>query len=246
MHARRGRTLLTVSLVVALGVGGLLAPGPAAAAASPEQQVASLINAERARAGLPKLAMDTRLNAPAETWSSHLAKTKTFKHSTASWRLARINLYGWKSSGENIAAGFTSAAAVVDAWMHSAGHKANILAKAYKGIGVGYVAGGPYGHYWTVVFAVADPPIKKGAKPQLTGTVKVGKVLKARSGGWPKGTKLVWRWYRDGALINGATGSTYRLTSRDGGKKVQVKVAAFHKKYAPARLLSAAKKVKKR
>jgi uncharacterized protein YkwD len=60
--------------------------------------------------------------------------------------------YPGRMMGENIAAGQTSAAAVMQAWMNSPGHRANILNCGYKEVGVGYVAGGSMRHYWTQNF----------------------------------------------------------------------------------------------
>ena len=55
----------------------------------------------------------------------------------------------YRSAGENIAMGYATPAAVVEGWMNSAGHCANILNASYTQIGVGYVASG---HYWTQMF----------------------------------------------------------------------------------------------
>jgi uncharacterized protein YkwD len=55
----------------------------------------------------------------------------------------------YRSAGENIAHGQTSPQAVVNAWMNSSGHRANILNASFTQIGVGYVADG---HYWTQMF----------------------------------------------------------------------------------------------
>ena len=55
----------------------------------------------------------------------------------------------YRTAGENIAKGQRSAQEVVNAWMNSAGHRANILNKNFTHIGVGYVADG---NYWTQMF----------------------------------------------------------------------------------------------
>jgi len=55
----------------------------------------------------------------------------------------------YRSAGENIARGQTSPQAVVNAWMNSSGHRANILSSSFTQIGVGYVADGKY---WTQMF----------------------------------------------------------------------------------------------
>lgn len=55
----------------------------------------------------------------------------------------------FRSAGENIAKGYTTPQAVVNAWMNSAAHRANILNASFIKIGVGYVSGG---NYWTQMF----------------------------------------------------------------------------------------------
>lgn len=55
----------------------------------------------------------------------------------------------YRSAGENIAYGYSTPQSVVDGWMNSAGHRANILNSSYSRIGVGYVASG---NYWTQWF----------------------------------------------------------------------------------------------
>jgi len=63
--------------------------------------------------------------------------------------------YAWRGWGENIAAGQGSVAEVVDGWMKSDGHCANLMNAAYKDIGVACVAGNAsttYRTYWTQDF----------------------------------------------------------------------------------------------
>lgn len=55
----------------------------------------------------------------------------------------------YRTAGENIAYGQRTPKQVVDGWMNSSGHRANILNSSYTQIGVGYV---PNGHYWTQMF----------------------------------------------------------------------------------------------
>ena len=52
--------------------------------------------------------------------------------------------------GENIAAGFPTAAMVLMIWLNSDGHRANLLSPYFTEVGVGYVQGGHYDHYWTL------------------------------------------------------------------------------------------------
>jgi uncharacterized protein YkwD len=55
----------------------------------------------------------------------------------------------YRTAGENIAVGYTSPAAVVQGWMNSEGHRANILNASYTQIGMGYESAG---HHWTQMF----------------------------------------------------------------------------------------------
>lgn len=127
-----------------------------------EAQVLSLINAERASAGLGELLLDLGLDAAAEAHSLDLATNDCFTHDSCNgtnWA-TRIKTYYTPNSflGEIIAAGQPDAASVVDAWMNSDGHRANILGANFKVAGVGLVnglVGSTYRTYWTVDFGGA-------------------------------------------------------------------------------------------
>lgn len=144
------RTLVIALVAVLVGV---LGAAPASADQSADD-VAAQVNAQRAANGLGALVRDPALDAAATAWAQHMASTGTFAHSTNDFRLSYATP-GWTSCcGENIAAGYTSASAVMTAWMASSGHRANILG-SYTNIGVGHVAlsGSAYGDYWVQVFA---------------------------------------------------------------------------------------------
>jgi hypothetical protein len=154
---------IAVCLVAALGFATLTA-APAQAAAGVSSSVFSLTNAQRTKAGLKPLISDATLDAAAKAWAQQLASSCTFKHSTASWRTSRTAKAGWTATGENIAAGYTSASAVMSGWMGSSGHKANILNKSYTGLGVGYATGScGYKTYWVQIFGVGKTAGPAGA-----------------------------------------------------------------------------------
>jgi uncharacterized protein YkwD len=68
----------------------------------------------------------------------------------------RIRATGYPAPrSENIAAGQRTPAAVMDAWMHSAGHKANILDCTATQMGLAAATGGDFGTYWTQDFGTA-------------------------------------------------------------------------------------------
>lgn len=121
--------------------------------ASVEQEVVNLVNQERAKAGLSALKTDWELARVAEHKSQDMADKNYFSHTSPTYGspFNMMKNYGinYKSAGENIAQGQRSAAQVVDSWMNSAGHRANILNKNFTHIGVGYVA---EGNYWTQMF----------------------------------------------------------------------------------------------
>ncbi|RHW36185.1 LysM peptidoglycan-binding domain-containing protein [Lysinibacillus yapensis] len=121
--------------------------------ATAEQEVLNLVNKERANAGLPALKMDWELARVAEHKSQDMAAKNYFSHTSPTYGspFTMMKNYGiqYKAAGENIAMGQTSAQQVVNAWMNSSGHRANILNKSYTHMGVGYVQNG---HYWTQMF----------------------------------------------------------------------------------------------
>jgi len=95
----------------------------------------------------------------ARSHSKDMACNSFFSHtgsdgSSPSSRISREG-YSWSAVAENIAAGYGDPATVVAGWMGSQGHKDNILNPNYTEIGIGYVyvAGSPYGAYWTADFA---------------------------------------------------------------------------------------------
>ncbi|MGE7091805.1 SafA/ExsA family spore coat assembly protein [Lysinibacillus sp. NPDC048646] len=121
--------------------------------ATVEQEVVKLVNAERAKAGLPALKEDWELSRVAKYKSQDMHDKKYFSHTSPTYGspFAMMKSYGitYKSAGENIAMGQRSAAEVVKAWMNSEGHRANIMSKNFTHIGVGYVT---EGNYWTQMF----------------------------------------------------------------------------------------------
>lgn len=79
---------------------------------------------------------------------------------------------------------------------------------------------------------VAAGFITASPTPKVSGTAKVGKTLTAKPGTWDSGVKLSYRWYANGSSISGATKATFKLTSKQVGKKITVKVTATKTGYA--------------
>jgi len=137
------------------------APPPTTAAQAPSggtfaDQVVSLTNAQRASAGCPALTVSGTLTSVALAHSQDMAAHSYFEHNSQDGRTPFDRMtaagYAFRSAAENIAAGQRTPAEVVDAWMNSAGHRANILNCGLTQIGVGYATGGSFGTYWTQDF----------------------------------------------------------------------------------------------
>ena len=119
-------------------------------------QVLSLVNAERDKAGCNAVRSNSALNRAAQGHSADMAAQDYFSHTSKDGRTfsQRIRAAGYSGGtlGENIAAGQSTASAVMRSWMASSGHRANILNCRFTALGVGYARGGSYGYYWTQDF----------------------------------------------------------------------------------------------
>ncbi|UGB30823.1 CAP domain-containing protein [Metabacillus sp. B2-18] len=118
-----------------------------------EQQVVDLTNQERAKQGLPALKVDFTLSKVAREKSLDMQKNNYFSHTSPTYGspFDMMKKFGvtYRTAGENIAKGQRTPQEVVNAWMNSSGHRANILSSNFTHIGVGYVA---EGNYWTQQF----------------------------------------------------------------------------------------------
>jgi uncharacterized protein YkwD len=133
------------------------APGASAALAGESAaaaQVLSLVNEERSKVGCSPVAANSALTGLAQSYSEDMDARGFFDHTDPDGRTPwdRAEKAGISNlGGENIARGQADAAAVMDAWMNSPGHRANILNCDFKtlGVGVEFGSGGPW---WTQNF----------------------------------------------------------------------------------------------
>ena len=105
-------------------------------------EVVDLINVERTEANLDPLEIDRQLSEAAQAHTESMANDDFFSHygidgSSPFDRISDTG-YQYSTAAENIAAGYQTPEAVVEAWMGSAGHRANILNSDLTEIGVGY------------------------------------------------------------------------------------------------------------
>ena len=129
---------------------------PAADTAS--ETVVVRTNLERKKLGLPQLARSNRLMRAAQIQADQMAAALTMSHDLPRARYPGMEDrfkavgYDYAASGENVAAGHPSAAAVVAGWMASPGHRANITATNYSEMGAGVATGKNGRRYWAEVF----------------------------------------------------------------------------------------------
>ncbi|MEU4165298.1 CAP domain-containing protein [Streptomyces sp. NPDC026665] len=120
------------------------------------REVVPLTNAERASAGLPPLTADVKLTVAAQAHSADMVARDFYAHTSPEggrpWDRAAAAGSAHRAIGENIACGQRSPAEVVQGWMDSPGHRANILKRDFTHLGIGLAGGGRAGTYWTQLF----------------------------------------------------------------------------------------------
>ena len=118
-----------------------------------ESEVVRLVNVERSKQGLKSLTEDWQLSRVARYKSQDMRELGYFSHTSPTYgspfQMMKSFGISYKTAGENIAKGQKTPSQVVNAWMNSSGHRANILNASFTKIGVGYVSDG---NYWTQMF----------------------------------------------------------------------------------------------
>ncbi len=150
--------------------GGSAGSTPGAGTSSAlEDELLTLVNAARAQSrncgtksmpAVSPLSWNEQLEAAAQGHSQYMKDTETFSHtgagnSSAGDRATAAG-YSWRTVGENIAAGYPGAAAVMQGWINSDGHCENLMGAAFTEIAVVNVdgdSGNTYSNYWTMVLA---------------------------------------------------------------------------------------------
>jgi uncharacterized protein YkwD len=184
------------------------------------QAVLNLVNQNRAASGLGPLKLSPTLTNAALWKSRHMAYFQYMQHDDPAPPVARtwydrVLTCGYSpnaGAGENIAYGYQTPDAVMNAWMNSAGHRANILNASYRAIGIGVAASASGLLYWTQDFGTVDdsgsttppttppPPSTRSATTPATFTsIFTGTAV----GG-------------SAASLSAADGSTYQVASSGG------------------------------
>ena len=142
-------------------------------------RVVELVNQHRAARGLSQLTVTTPLTNAAIWKSRHMARYVYMAHADPAPPVARsvgdrLLACGYPASsagwGENIAYGYTSADAVMQGWLNSPGHRANIENPSYRAIGVGAAASSTGRLYWTQEFGTST----SGSTPPPTSACSNG------------------------------------------------------------------------
>lgn len=121
-----------------------------------ENEVVRLVNVQRSQAGLQTLTQNWQLSRVARYKSQDFIDKNYFSHTSPTYGspFTMMQNFGisFTAAGENIASGQQSAAEVMNAWMNSPGHRANILSPVYTQIGVGLAKDSSGKCYWTQMF----------------------------------------------------------------------------------------------
>jgi uncharacterized protein YkwD len=133
---------ISVVFSIVFCAGTLAAPAGTRPTAA-EADVLRAVNVVRAQHGLRTLAVDLRLERAARAHSRAMVRSGSFAHGDVRRRLAAVGVRG-RIYGENLAWGVGSsatAAAVVQMWLASPGHRANLLRPGFRRIGIGRSVG---------------------------------------------------------------------------------------------------------
>lgn len=223
-------------------------------AATPEEQVVDLVNQQRwsyNNGHLPPLKQVAELDAAAELHSSNMAARNFFSHCdldtlTSPWDRIVAAGYFWSNAAENLTAGWPTAAQAVNAWMNSAGHRANILSTGLAEIGVGYYYqsgdqadirnnlnsdctadtfnNGPYYHYWSQDFGARSTVFPVVIEREAHSTTSTSVALYVYGTGWAS----QMRFSNDGATWSAwqtfNPNKTWTLSGGGGPKTVYAQI----------------------
>jgi hypothetical protein len=166
------RTLPRALAAIAVALAVLTLGGPAARAAEPalESQFVSGVNAVRADAGLPALAVDGELTAVARQWADSMAAGGAISHNP---NVGSQVTAPWRTIGENVGAG-PEVGGIMSAFVNSPSHHANLVEPRYDYVGVGVTWGGDGRMYTVHVFmdldgGAAAPPATEPARQAIAG-----------------------------------------------------------------------------
>lgn len=180
--ARKGTLALLLILTMVVGIYGfstLAVHSKVGQIASTEEwTVLKLVNRERMAKGLQPLAMNGKLQKASDVRATEIITHFDHKRPSGSSCYTALDeqQLSYQASGENIAAGYGHADAVMQGWMESQGHRENILNAKYTHMGAGYTTSSQNGYrtYWTQFFTGSDKCAYSGLSLLNTETLKLG------------------------------------------------------------------------
>lgn len=123
-------------------------------------------NAERTKAGVAPLKINTRLSAAATLKARHMFEQQYWAHNapdgTTPWHWLRESNYQYTYAGENLAKGFRTSGTLIGAWMNSPEHRDNLLNPSYEDVGFAVVDGRLNGEATKLVVAMYGTPVRGG------------------------------------------------------------------------------------
>jgi uncharacterized protein YkwD len=149
LRSKAMATYLIILIVLQLGVNLFATPRTTnkalAATEISSSEIAELTNAQRAAYGLGALSVDGRLNNAAYNKCVDMFTNQYWDHvspsGTTPWYFISQAGYAWVYAGENLAKGFSSSSEIINAWMNSPSHRANILSSNYRDMGTAVMTG---------------------------------------------------------------------------------------------------------
>lgn len=117
-------------------------------------QILNLVNAERSKAGLSELKLDADVTAAANVRAKEIRQSFSHTRPNGTSFSSALTEQGisYRRSGENIAWGQKTPEQVMNGWMNSNGHRANILNANFENIGIGYYQDANGTNYWVQLF----------------------------------------------------------------------------------------------
>lgn len=158
-QSRRGHSIMSFGILLLFLTSLSLGLLPVSSRAFGVSEIIDLSNAARVNNGLPALNYNFQLAAAAQAKAEHMKTNQYFEHTapdgTTGWYFIEQNGYSYSSAGENLAATNEGSAAVVNGWLNSPGHRANLLSSEYLEVGYGIVYPDNFEKYTSIYFVVA-------------------------------------------------------------------------------------------
>ena len=197
-----------------------------------EWEVLKLVNKERSKIGLSPLSVTKKLQSASHTRASEISTLFSHTRPDNTQCFTALEDVGevYYTAGENIAAGQVSPKMVMNSWMNSAGHKANILTSAFTHMGIGYYyTNGGYRNYWVQMFIGSCNPnsisVQNGSKissyKRGTSIEDMNRVLVVKC---QHGTSYLPLTSKLCSKINKSTTGTKTIKVNYRGKKTSFKI----------------------